>query len=167
MSPEAAATHSWIEQFVIRLGLCPFAAGPLQAGLVDITVCPERDLEAAFYWAGAQVQRLLETPADVVETSLLLFPGSLDAFGTFLDFVETLEDFLEKSRASRFTQLAHFHPFYTFADAAKDDPANATNQAPYPTIQLLRTESVARAVAAYPGIDQIPVRNAALLRTGN
>lgn len=167
MSPEAAATHSWIEHFVIRLGLCPFAVGPLQAGLVDITVCPERDPEAAFYWAGAQVQRLLETPAAVIETSLLLFPGSLDDFGTFLDFVETLEDFLEKSRASRFTQLAHFHPLYTFADAAEDDPANATNQAPYPTIQLLRTESVARAIAAYPGIDQIPVRNAALLRTGN
>ncbi len=167
MSLEEQQTLDWVRDFVVRLQLCPFAVRPLRESRVAISSCVAQDLEAAFYWTGAEVQVLLDSSATEVETSLLLFPGVLDDFDTFLDFVETLEDFLQESGASRFVQLAHFHPLYTFAGAAAEDPANATNRAPYPTVQLLRTEQVARAVATYPNVDDIPVRNAKLLRDRN
>ncbi|WP_157974284.1 DUF1415 family protein [Lewinella sp. IMCC34183] len=163
MSPEAA-TEAWVTDFVVALGLCPFAARPLRAGQVAFLACGEPNPEDAFYWAGAQVQGLLATPATRVDTALLIFPAGLDDFTDFLGFVEAIEDFLADSGADAAVQLAHFHPRYTFADAPPDDPANATNRAPYPTVQLLRVDSVARAVEHYPDPKGIPVRSAALLR---
>ncbi len=166
MSGAEQETLDWVRDFVVRLQLCPFAARPLREGRVTVSSCPAHDHESAFYWTGAEVQRLLDTPATTVETSLLVFPASLHDFDTFLDFVATLEAFLEESGADQFVQLAHFHPGYVFEGAEADDPANATNRAPYPTVQLLRTEQIARAVAAYADVEEIPARNAQLLRTG-
>ena len=159
------ATERWVAQFVIGLGLCPFAALPFRQDRVLTLACPATTTEAAFYWAGTQVQRLLETPPTVVETSLLVFTHSaLADFAAFLDFVTELEQLLEDSGAAAALQLAHFHPDYQFADAAPDDPANATNRSPYPTVQLLRVASVTAAVAAHAHPEEIPRRNAALLR---
>ena len=54
-----------------------------------------------------------------------------------------------------------------FADVAADDPANHTNRSPYPMLHLLREQSVARAVAAHPDPEAIPMRNAARLRVSD
>lgn len=156
-------TRQWVESFVIALGLCPFAAQPLREGRVAFLACPEREVEAAFYWAGSQVERLLTTEA--TETSLLLFPEILSDFTDFLAFVAEFEDFLTASGADALVQLAHFHPNYVFADVPAEDPANATNRSPYPTLQLLRVASVAVAAANFPDIAQIPARNVSLLRS--
>ncbi|NJB85027.1 hypothetical protein GGR26_000772 [Lewinella marina] len=163
MSP-VEDTRRWVEDFVVGLGLCPFAAPVLSAGQVVYQLCPEVEAEAAFYWAGAQVQWLLDQSPAVVDTSLLIFPDGLDDFEDFLDFEEELEQLLDQSGAAELIQLAHFHPRYRFADVPADDPANATNRAPYPTVQLLRVDSVAKALARYPGAASIPDRNMALLR---
>lgn len=56
-------------------------------------------------------------------------------------------------------QVASFHPDYQFAGAAVDDVANFTNRSPFPTLHLLREESVERAVAAFPDPDVIVERN--------
>ena len=166
MSPETAV-REWVQDFVVRLGLCPFAARPLRAGQVAFTVCELEAVEDAFYWAGARVQGLLEKDQSVLDTELLIFASVVSDFGDFLDLVEELEDFLERSGADALVQLAHFHPDYCFAGVDADDPANATNRAPWPVIQLLRVESVARAVEQYPDPEGIPERNAALLREIN
>ncbi len=55
--------------------------------------------------------------------------------------------------------MASFHPQYQFAGAAPDDVSNYTNRAPYPTLHLLREDSVERAVAAFPDPDVIVERN--------
>ncbi|MCP9235497.1 DUF1415 family protein [Lewinella sp. JB7] len=164
MSPEDKLTRDWVERFVVGLNLCPFAARPLHRGLVHFETCPAHDAEAAFYWAGARVQWQLNQPASQVETSLLVFPRGLDRFELFLGFVEDIEYLLDESGAADFIQLAHFHPRYHFNEVRENDPANATNRSPFPTVQLLRTESVARAVREYPDIEEIPARNIALLR---
>ena len=51
---------------------------------------------------------------------------------------------------SEVLQVASFHPHYQFADTDADDIGNYTNRAPYPTLHLLRHDSVERAVAAVP-----------------
>ncbi len=61
-------------------------------------------------------------------------------------------------------QLASFHPRYQFADTAVDDPGNATNRSPHPTLHLLRESSVERAVAAFPDTDAIFEANIERLR---
>jgi hypothetical protein len=47
-------------------------------------------------------------------------------------------------------QVASFHPQYQFAGSAPDDVSNATNRSPYPTLHLIREDSIERAVAAFP-----------------
>jgi hypothetical protein len=165
MTTAEAATLDWIEQFVVGLNLCPFARNPLRQHRVVIREVDYTTVERTFYWTADQVQQLLATDWKVQETVLLvLLHPALRHFGDFLDFVEETEDLLRASGADAYVQLAHFHPAYCFADAPADDPANATNRSPYPTLQLLRVERVARAVAAHPDPEGIPARNAALLR---
>jgi hypothetical protein len=110
------------------------------------------------------VQSLLETERSQTETNVLVFPEGLADFEDFLGFVGALEEFLSESGGDYYVQLAHFHPDYVFADVPADDPANATNRSPYPTVQLLRTQSVSEAVAAYGDTSRIHERNVALFR---
>ena len=53
---------------------------------------------------------------------------------------------------------------YQFDGTEPEDITNATNWAPYPTLHLLREESIDRAVETYPDVDAIPERNMALLQ---
>ena len=61
-------------------------------------------------------------------------------------------------------QVASFHPGYQFAGSAPDDVENFTNRSPYPTLHLLREDSVSRAVAAFPDPEVIVERNVETLR---
>ena len=156
---------NWVRDFVIRYALCPFAAVPFQRGRVGAEEIMAADEEEAFYAALAQVQSLLEEHPDKLETTLLVFPTRLLAdFSVFLGFVGALEDALAETGADELVQLAHFHPDYRFEGVAADDPGNRTNRSPFPVVQLLRTGSVAAAVAAYPAVDLIPEQNVARMR---
>jgi hypothetical protein len=56
-------------------------------------------------------------------------------------------------------QIASFHPDYQFAGTAVGDAENFTNRSPYPMLHILREASLALSIAAYPDVEQIPVRN--------
>ncbi|WP_286851514.1 DUF1415 family protein, partial [Hydrogenophaga sp. 70-12] len=62
-------------------------------------------------------------------------------------------------------QVASFHPDYRFEGTEPEDITNATNRSPFPTLHLLREDSVARAVASEGGdADAIVARNMDTLR---
>jgi hypothetical protein len=52
-------------------------------------------------------------------------------------------------------QIASLHPHYQFADALPDAITNCTNRSPYPTLHLLREDSIDRAVKAFPHAEAI------------
>ena len=56
-------------------------------------------------------------------------------------------------------QIASFHPQYRFVGTEADDIGNATNRSPYPTLHLLREESIARAVEAFGDTSSISADN--------
>jgi len=56
-------------------------------------------------------------------------------------------------------QVASFHPQFQFDGTHADDVTNATNRSPYPTLHLLREDSVDRAVAAFPEAETIYEKN--------
>jgi len=159
----AEATMDWVRDFVIAHALCPFAARPFAEGGVVAEALPETDFEDAYYAALTRVQEMLEGKGGV-ETLLLVFSNALVDFEDFLDFVYALEEGLTRSGLDAQLQLAHFHPDYRFAGVPPDDPGNRTNRAPFPVVQLLRVDSVAAAVAAYPDVEAIPERNVARMR---
>ena len=94
-----------------------------------------------------------------VETTLLIHPCVLTNFVDFNDFLGVADAMLETLGYAGVLQVASFHPQYRFRGTTADDVANATNRSPYPTLHLLREESIDRAVAAFPEAKTIYERN--------
>ena len=62
-------------------------------------------------------------------------------------------------------QVASFHPDFRFEGEPEGDMSHFTNRSPYPTLHLLREDSVERAVASEGGdADKIVERNITTLR---
>jgi hypothetical protein len=103
----------------------------------------------------AELHRLAEAPAELIETTLLVHPHALNDFDDYNDFLDVADAALAELELEGVLQVASFHPEYRFADSEPDDLANATNRSPYPTLHLLREDSIDRAVAAFPEAEAI------------
>ena len=157
-----ADVRRWVEQVVIGLDLCPFAATPLRAGTVRFVSSRAEDLHEVLAEVVQEAQGLREGSAGT--TTLLVLGDRVPEFEDFLDLVSATEDLLEASGLAEEIQLAHFHPDYVFAGTDPEDPANGTNRAPWPTLHLLRVADVTVATRSHPDVEGIPARNIALLR---
>ena len=156
-------TKRWLLEVVIGHGFCPFAKAEYDGGRIHYELVEAADRAGQIAGVLAQCQAL-DADADR-ETSLLIFPDGVSAFGDFLDLVERANRQLGKSGYEGVYQLASFHPNYLFADASDDDPGNYTNRSPYPMLHILREASVEAALATYPNPENIPNRNIQLTQT--
>ena len=159
-----AATRSWLERAVIGLNLCPFAKVVHARRQVRFVCSDASTPEALLAQLGEELLLLRDTPADDVDTTLLVHPQVLGDFLDYNDFLDTADALVAELGLEGVLQVASFHPDYQFAGSAPDDVENFTNRAPYPTLHLLREDSVSRAVAAFPDADAIVERNLATLR---
>ncbi len=153
------ATRTWLERAVIGLNLCPFAKAVHVKGQVHYAVSAAVDAEALLRDLVVELQSLLDTPADVRDTTLLIVPGMLQDFLDYNDFLGLAENELAALGLEGQIQIASFHPRYQFAGTAEDDITNYTNRAPYPILHLLREESIDKAVASFPDAEEIFGRN--------
>ncbi|WP_028838705.1 DUF1415 domain-containing protein [Thermomonas fusca] len=160
-----ADIRRWLERAVIGLNLCPFAKAVSARQQVRITVSDATTERALLEQLGEELALLRDTPADAIDTTLLVHPQVLGDFLDYNDFLGDADALVEALDLDGTLQVASFHPDYQFADSAPDDPANLTNRAPYPILHLLREASIDRAVAAYPEPDAIIDRNIATVRT--
>ncbi len=162
-----ADIRRWLERAVIGLNLCPFAKAVHVRGQVRIVVCEASDVEALRAMLKAEMLHLAATPAEQVDTTLLVHPWVLNDFLDYNDFLDEADALLDTLALTGTLQVASFHPDYRFAGCPADDPGNNTNRAPYPVLHLLREASIDRAVAAFPSPDAIIERNiATMLRLG-
>lgn len=155
----------WLERAVIGLNLCPFAKAVVAKGQVRIVVSDASTVRALLEQLGEELALLRDTPAEQVDTTLLVHPQVLGDFLDYNDFLDDADALVEALALDGVLQVASFHPDYRFAGSAPDDADNLTNRAPYPILHLLREASVDRAVAAYPDPDAIIERNIATVRT--
>lgn len=163
-----ADVRRWLERAVIGLNLCPFAKAVQARGQVRIVVSDASTVSALREELGEELLRLRDTPADDIDTTLLVHPQVLGDFLDYNDFLDEADALVESLELDGVLQVASFHPQYQFADTAFDDPGNNTNRAPYPILHLLREASIDRAVEAYPEPDGIIERNLATMqRLGN
>lgn len=102
---------------------------------------------------------LRDTPAEQIDTTLIVHPQVLTDFLDYNDFLDNADAAIEALDLQGILQVASFHPDYQFEGVAADDASNYTNRAPFPTLHLLREDSVARAVDVYPDPDVIVERN--------
>lgn len=155
-----ADTRRWLERAVIGLNLCPFAKAVHAKGQVHYAVHLAADDDAGLLeLLMAEAQALVDRPASERDTTLLMAPHTLADFLDFNDFTERAERQLARAGLEGTLQLASFHPRFQFGGTEPDDIGNATNRAPYPTLHLLREESIDRAVEAFPEAEVIFERN--------
>lgn len=148
-------TRQWLNDVVIGLNFCPFAGLPNRAGRVRI-VCSEATNDSDLLRAiEAEYERLNNTVASELETTLLVVPNMLDGFQAYTDFLVLLAH----SPWEGVFQVASFHPQYQFDGVAADAPENLTNRAPYPIFHFIREASLEAALAHYENPEQIPERN--------
>jgi hypothetical protein len=95
------------------------------------------------------------TPAEDIDTTLLIHPTLFDDFLDFNDFLEVADGVVAEHELEGVIQLASFHPRFQFDGTEPDDISNFTNRAPFAMLHLLREDSVERAVAAFPQAEAI------------
>lgn len=150
-------TTAWIQEVVIGLNFCPFAAREVLRDSLHYQIVQKNMEETAAAFV-LELMRLNDT--SIIETTLLIFPGSpFDDFLSFLSFIELAEEILTETGHEGIYQLAHFHPDYQFADTSPNDLSNYTNRSPYPILQILRADSIEKALTNYAHPEEIPLRN--------
>jgi len=159
-----AETQRWLEKAVIGLNLCPFAKAVQVKQQIRYVVSDATDEESLLGDLLYELRALADSDPLEVETTLLIHPYVLEDFLDYNDFLEVADAAVSELDLEGELQVASFHPRYQFADSHPDDIENFSNRAPYPTLHLLREESVARAVAAFPDAAHIFDRNIDTLR---
>jgi hypothetical protein len=151
----AAATQRWMERAVIGLNLCPFAKAVHVKGQVRIVVTGASTPDALIEELAQELTYLDQCDPAVTETTLLVHPRAMADFLDFNDFLEAADAAVEALGLEGVLQVASFHPQYQFAGTETDDIGNYTNRSPFPTLHLLREESIDRAVEAFPDPESI------------
>ncbi len=157
------AMEKWVQEWIVGLAICPFARPVLEQQRIHFAVCPAQDEDARFQFYLREMSDLLDADPEQRETTLVVFPQGLEEFEDFLDFHAACEQALVEVGLEGTFQIATFHPQYLFQGEDPASPSHYTNRAPYPTLHLLREESVALGVAQHSDPEGIPARNIALM----
>ncbi|MHA7679612.1 DUF1415 domain-containing protein [Cupriavidus sp. PET2-C1] len=158
------ATQQWLERAVIGLNLCPFAKAVHVKRQIRYTVSDATDTEGVLADLETELRTLADADPAEIDTTLLIVPRALAEFLDYNDFLYFAERLLKSLRLAGILQIASFHPHYEFGGSEPDDIENYTNRAPYPILHLLREDSIARAVAAFPDASDIYERNQETMR---
>ena len=164
------ATLSWLDGFVIKLNLCPFAA----AYRKETRVVVDRSVDASIAVLSAELARLRSVPPHKPATTLVLMPR-LSEFQDLMAAQAAAEELADAdagavaSSAVAPVQVLAFHPHAAYGDVTLD-AADFSTRSPVPMLHLLRDADVEKAEHSWaaqhaphsaPGIQE---RNQALLR---
>lgn len=147
----------WVRSVVIDLNLCPFARREIDNDRVRFQVTNEDSQEGLLLALQAELTLLIDDSS--IETTLLIHPHVLQDFFDYNQFLDLADRLLVEMELDGVVQIASFHPRYQFRGTDAEDAENFTNRSPYPMLHLIREDSLARAIASYPDIDQVPARN--------
>ena len=159
-----AATRAWIEKAVIGLNLCPFAKAVYVKDQVRIVVSDARHIDGFLEDLDRELDHLAAVDPEVTDTTLLVHPTLFPDFLDFNDLTQIADEAVSEHELDGVLQIASFHPDFQFEGTEADDITNATNRSPYPTLHLIREESLDRAVEAFPDAEMIYERNMETLR---
>jgi hypothetical protein len=164
-TPDEIIEHSrqWLEKAVIGLNLCPFAKAVHKKGQIRYVVSAATQPLELLDDLKRELEYLRDVSAETVDTTLLIHPGVLEDFEDFNEFLEVADLAVEDLGLEGEIQVASFHPDFQFEGTGPDDITNYTNRSPYPTLHLLRENSIDKAVAAFPDASKIFEANMATL----
>jgi hypothetical protein len=148
-------TQDWLIKAVIGLNLCPFAKAVHVKEQIKYVVSEATSVEKLLEDLAEELEFLAEVSREKTDTTLLIHPKVLGDFLDYNDFLELADQLLEDLDLDGELQIASFHPQYQFAGTDIDDVTNFTNRSPYPTLHLIREDSIDEAVKAFPEAEAI------------
>ncbi|EGQ8122883.1 DUF1415 domain-containing protein [Vibrio parahaemolyticus] len=151
----------WLNDVVIGLNLCPFAAKPQRNKQIKIFVSEATQEEALLEDILLQLIELSTTEPEKLETTLVVVPNMLQDFWDYNFCIDWVEGLIKQQDWEGIFQVATFHPDYCFGGAAPEDDENLTNRSPYPIFHLIREESMEKVLKHYPAPESIPDTNIA------
>ncbi|EGQ7798885.1 DUF1415 family protein [Vibrio parahaemolyticus] len=151
----------WLNDVVIGLNLCPFAAKPQRNKQIKIFVSEATQEEALLEDILLQLIELNTTEPEKLETTLVVVPNMLQDFWDYNFCIDWVEGLIKQQDWEGIFQVATFHPDYCFGGAAPEDDENLTNRSPYPIFHLIREESMEKVLKHYPDPESIPDTNIA------
>ncbi|CAE6910602.1 hypothetical protein ACOMICROBIO_NCLOACGD_02114 [Vibrio sp. B1ASS3] len=149
----------WLNDVVIGLNLCPFAAKPQRNKQIKIFVSEASQEEALLEDILLQLIELSNTEPEKLETTLVVVPNMLQDFWDYNFFIDWVEGLIKQQDWEGIFQVATFHPDYCFGGAEPEDDENLTNRSPYPVFHLIREESMEKVLKHYPDPESIPDTN--------
>lgn len=157
VSPDQAEaeTRTWLERAVIGLNLCPFAKAVHKKGQIRYVVSAASQPLQLHDELVRELKLLRDTDAAMIDTTLLIHPHVLGDFMDFNEFLEIADETVAELGLEGEIQVASFHPDFQFDGTAASDITNYTNRSPFPTLHLLREDSIDKAVAAFPEAETI------------
>ncbi len=158
------ATTAWLERVVIGLNLCPFAKAVHVKRQIRYFVSEARQRVALLRDLKRELLLLATADPEVIESTLLIHPDVLNDFDEYNDFLADCDLAIVELELHGVIQIASFHPQYQFAGTKLNDVTNYSNRSPFPTLHLLREESVTRAVDTFPDASAIYDKNMATLK---
>ena len=158
-----AAVRRWVETVVVELNLCPFAKRELVNHRVRLAQTDATTEEQLLTALAAELELL--NSDESVETTLLIHARVLQDFFDYNQFLNLADGLLVQMNLEGVYQIASFHPEYQFGGTDPADAENYTNRSPYPLLHVIREESLERAVAEFPDVEQIPARNIELMNS--
>lgn len=153
--------EQWLNDVVIGLNLCPFAAKPQRNKQIKIFVSEATQEEALLEDILLQLIELSTTEPEKLETTLVVVPNMLKDFWDYNFCIDWVEGLIKQQDWEGIFQVATFHPDYCFGGAAPEDDENLTNRSPYPIFHLIREESMEKVLKHYPDPESIPDTNIA------
>ena len=152
-------TRNWVEHFVIRLNLCPFAKKVFDEEKIRYVVLNSDKIRDLTKKLLDELYFLSKTDPNRLETTLLIHPNLLTDFEKFNDYLAIADEVLIEMNLIGDIQIASFHPEYQFAGTEPDAPENFTNRSPYPMLHLLREESLEKGLKNLDQPEDIPKQN--------
>ncbi|MCW8931328.1 MAG: DUF1415 domain-containing protein [Gammaproteobacteria bacterium] len=150
-------TQCWLDSVIIEHNICPFAKRERDKGSIRFIVNDSSEMSETLEHLVRECEHLDEHSE--VETSLFILAKLGQDFNDYLDLLDIANQLLIEQGYEGIYQLASFHPDYCFSGSDENDPANYTNRSPYPTLHIIREESLEKALQTYPQPEQIPERN--------
>ena len=150
-----ARTRLWLERAVIGLNLCPFAKAVYVKQQVRFVVTAATTADELLAELAQELTLLDQADPEIISTTLLIHPQAMTDFLDYNDFLEAADAAVDALQLDGVLQVASFHPDYQFADTGPHDIGNYSNRAPFPTLHLLREESLDRAIEAFPDPESI------------
>ena len=160
-----SSTLAWLDGWVIKEDLCPFAAAARRH--TRVVVCYDEDVGAETALLASELQGLRDIEPTHPATTLVIFPQR-QSFAALMELQSIAEALADASYEEAPVQVLAFHPHAVYSDCL--DAADWSTRSPLPLLHLLRGDDVDRAEARWvaqhePGAaPSIQERNQAWLR---